>query len=129
MHHDVSISASVHSNLKNSNLLRISNPNRRLAFQFLAPALLFLCMAGCSVGPNYKRPDVHLPAEFRGAPIPISTNSFADLPWWEIFQDEDLRALIRVAFTNNNDLRQAIARVEQAQGFLQQARSGFFPQL
>jgi len=89
--------------------------------------LVFL--SGCSVGPNYKRPNLGLPENFRNAPIPVSTNSIADLPWWEIFQDEDLRALIRIAFTNNNDLRQAIARVEQSRGLLEQARSGFFPQI
>src|SRR5216110_3073701 len=88
-----------------------------------------LLVAGCAIGPNYKRPSINLPANFRAEAIPASTNSIADLPWWEIFQDDDLRQLIRTAYTNNYDLRMAIARVEQARGLLEQARGGFFPQL
>src|SRR3954471_22387621 len=88
-----------------------------------------LLVAGCAIGPNYKRPSINLPANFRAEAIPASTNSIADLPWWEIFQDDDLRQLIRAAYTNNYDLRIAIARVEQAHALLEQARGGFFPQL
>jgi multidrug efflux system outer membrane protein len=43
-------------------------------------------LAGCAIGPNYKRPAVDAPNDFRFATSP-STNSFADLPWWEVFKD------------------------------------------
>jgi multidrug efflux system outer membrane protein len=81
------------------------------------------------VGPNYKRPPLDLPSEFRGPPIPAATNSIADLPWWQIFKDENLNELIRAALTNNYDLRIAIARVEQSRAILMENRAIFFPQL
>ena len=88
-----------------------------------------VCLAGCAVGPNYKRPAVRRrPETFRGE-AQAGTNSFADLPWWEVFHDPALRGLIRVALTNNYDLRIAYTRVEQAREVAAEARAGLFPQV
>src|SRR5712671_6933325 len=90
---------------------RIEHQNCHRLFPIGLCSLLF--MAGCAIGPNYKRPAVDTPASFRFA-ADQSTNSFGDLPWWEVFKDPTLRDLIQTAVTNNYDLRQAVARVEQA---------------
>ena len=91
---------------------------------FGAWCLVFL--SGCAVGPNYKRPVVVSPAVFRGDGAPTNS-SFADLDWWQVYQDTTLQALVREAFTNNYDLRIAVARVEQARALALQARSQFVP--
>jgi outer membrane protein, multidrug efflux system len=83
--------------------------------------------SGCAVGPNYRRPTVDSPGSFRNAPVAVTTNSFADLPWWDVYQDETLKSLIYTALTNNFDVRIAAARVEQARAISVQARSQFFP--
>jgi len=70
-------------------------------------------LGGCAVGPNYQRPAVNTPEEFRFADSQ-TTNSLGDLPWWQVFQDPVLQGLIGTAITNNYDLKQAVARVEQA---------------
>ncbi|HEY3914421.1 MAG TPA: efflux transporter outer membrane subunit, partial [Verrucomicrobiae bacterium] len=91
--------------------------------------LICLCLAwlaGCAVGPNYKRPKVDSPAVFRGE-NQATNRSFADLAWWDVYQDEILQALIREAFTNNYDLRIAVTRVEQSRQLAAQAKSQFFP--
>jgi len=85
-------------------------------------------LAGCAVGPNYKQPAVNAPDNFRFAES-RATNSLADLPWWEVFKDPQLQDLIRVALTNSYDLKQAVARVEQARNQAIVARSAFFPQI
>jgi multidrug efflux system outer membrane protein len=82
---------------------------------------------GCAVGPNYKRPAVDSPGTFRNASSQVNTNSLADLPWWDIYRDETLRSLIKIALTNNYDVRIAAQRVEQARALSAQARSQFFP--
>src|SRR5438128_2009671 len=87
--------------------------------------LLFL-FSGCALGPNYKRPAVVSPAAFRGDSAPTNS-SFADLDWWQIYQDTNLQALVREAFTNNYDLRIAVTFVEQARALAMQARSQFVP--
>jgi multidrug efflux system outer membrane protein len=94
-----------------------------------ALALVLLC--GCTVGPNYQRPNLPTPATFR-APTPLPATeaaSIADLKWFEIFKDEQLQALIRTALVQNYDLRDAAARVEAARASLGITRSDQFPQV
>ena len=93
---------------------------------FLAAALAFL--GGCAVGPDYKHPVVNTPEGFRFAESQ-TTNSLGDLPWWQVFKDPVLQGLIGTALTNNYDLKQAIARVEQARNQAAVANSAFFPQI
>jgi multidrug efflux system outer membrane protein len=83
-------------------------------------------LAGCAVGPNYNRPAVDAPGVFR-SDSNATNRSFADLNWWQVYQDETLQALIREALTNNYDLRIALTRVEQAAAVAMQARSQFVP--
>jgi multidrug efflux system outer membrane protein len=90
--------------------------------------ILALLLAGCAVGPNYKRPAVNAPKDFRGDTTG-QINSMGDMPWWQLFHDEDLQALIRTALTNNYDVRIAAARVEQARAILAENRAGYFPQI
>ena len=78
------------------------------------------------MGPNYKRPVVNTPENFRFAESQ-GTNSFADLPWWEVFKDPMLQDLVRTALTNNYDLKQAVARVEQSRNLAIAARSAVLP--
>lgn len=88
--------------------------------------ILALCFAGCTIGPNYQRPALDVPDAFRGA-ITNQPESLADLPWWNVFQDDTLQALVRTALTNNYDLRAAESRVEQARAIEVQVHSEFFP--
>jgi outer membrane protein, multidrug efflux system len=88
-------------------------------------------LTGCTVGPNYKRPQVAVPANFRAPepmPAPRAT-SLADLKWFEVFQDEKLQELIRTALVQNFDLRDAVTRVEQARANLGITRSNQIPQV
>jgi multidrug efflux system outer membrane protein len=103
---------------------RRANDSRSLSMVLAAGVALSL--ASCAVGPNYQRPAVNSPAAFRS--VDGATNgSFAELAWWQVYQDVTLQALIREAMTNNYDLRIALARVEQARAFALQARSQFVP--
>jgi outer membrane protein, multidrug efflux system len=90
-----------------------------------------LLLAGCSVGPDYRRPDLSIPADFRGrAPdAPAGTGSLGDVAWWEIFQDETLQSLIRAALEENYDLRIATARILDARARVTINRSFQFPEL
>ena len=93
-------------------------------------AILLWLLCGCAVGPNYQRPKLATPAQFR-APEPLPAQqaaSIADLKWFEIFKDEQLQTLIRTALVQNYDLRDAAARVEAARASLGITRSDQFPQ-
>jgi multidrug efflux system outer membrane protein len=69
---------------------------------------------------------VATPDAFRGATL-TDAESIADLKWFEVFQDERLQELIRIALVQNYDLRDAIARVEAARANLGITRSNQFP--
>jgi multidrug efflux system outer membrane protein len=85
-------------------------------------------LAGCAVGPNYKRPTVSVPSTFPGRATSES-DSLADLAWWNVFSDRSLGVLIKEALANNNDLLTAIARVEEARDLVGVARSAYYPQV
>jgi multidrug efflux system outer membrane protein len=94
------------------------------------PLILVACLfTGCAIGPNYVRPTLTAPEAYRGQVEAPEATSFADLLWWEVFQDDALKGLIEEALQNNYDLRTAAARVEQAQALAGVARSEFFPQI
>lgn len=94
-----------------------------------AVLLTMLPVAGCVVGPKYKRPPVAAPATFRSQIGPAEADSIADLPWWGVFNDKPLQALISEALANNYDLQVATARIEQAKAEVTTANSEALPQL
>lgn len=93
---------------------------------FLLPALL---LAGCAVGPNYKRPSVPIPAEFRGGLPPNSAASLADTKWPELFKDDTLKQLVATALAHNFDLGIASERVQEARARFRITAAGEYPSL
>ncbi len=91
--------------------------------------ILLALLSGCAVGPDYKRPAVKLPENFRAAPAEATAASLADAPWWDVYRDDTLKYLIRVALEKNYDLRVAATRVEQARAVVAEAQSMFLPAL
>jgi multidrug efflux system outer membrane protein len=87
-----------------------------------------VALAGCTIGPDYKRPVVAEPPTFRGQETAEAV-SFADAPWWEVFQDPILKGLIQEALRNNYDVGIAAARVQEARANVGVARSDYFPSL
>jgi multidrug efflux system outer membrane protein len=102
--------------------------NLRFIFRGFGILTGLAILGGCAVGPNYKRPAVNSPEQFRFTQNQ-STNSLGDLPWWQVFKDPALVNLIGIAITNNYDLKQAVARVEEARNQAAAANAAFFPQI
>ena len=96
----------------------------KLAIVCTAAALI-----GCKVGPNYKRPVLTPPVQFRGSDPATDQASLGDTKWFDLFQDETLRGLIQEGLKSNYDIRISAQRVLAAQGQLAATRSGLFPQL
>ena len=95
-------------------------------------AVAMTVLAGCMLGPDYQRPTLPLPAQYRDAEPPAPGReavSLADLQWFQLFQDEALQALIRTSLEQNYDVRIAVARILEAQAQLGITRSFLFPQL
>jgi outer membrane protein, multidrug efflux system len=112
---------------------RISRPNR---FSLLILCATVIWFSGCAVGPNYKRPDISVPASYRGqmdvqadSQAPKSDPALGDEEWTKVFQDPELQRLIREALHYNYDVRIAAARIQEARAQLGIARADQFPTL
>ena len=85
------------------------------------------------VGPNYHRPAVQTPTVYRdlseNPQLQAQAASYADLPWWQVFQDPKLQELIRLALKQNYDLQMATERIVAARAELAITRSNLFPQV
>jgi len=86
-----------------------------------------LLLAGCAVGPDYKRPTVDIPQSFRFEDK--EAKDLANTAWWEQFNDPVLNELIQVALQENKDLKVAVARIGQFVGRYVTTRAALFPQV
>jgi multidrug efflux system outer membrane protein len=93
----------------------------------LLPVLILL--AGCTVGPNYKRPTVNVPTDYRDSMTAqaATVSSLGNEKWWDVYQDPVLVQLIHTALQQNYDVRIAATRVLQAQAQLGITRANQFP--
>jgi outer membrane protein, multidrug efflux system len=102
---------------------------RPLISVILASSLI----GGCKVGPNYHRPAIQTPTAYRdlreSPEAQAQAASYADLPWWQVFQDPQLQDLIRTAMKQNYDLQLATERINSARAQVAITRSNLFPQV
>jgi outer membrane protein, multidrug efflux system len=86
-------------------------------------------LAGCAVGPNYKRPTVNVPTDYRDsmAAQTAAASSLGDENWWQVYQDPVLVQLLHTALQQNYDVRIAATRVLEAQDQLGIVRANQFP--
>ena len=98
-----------------------------MARRLLLAALLGSMAAACTLGPDYQRPPVATPETWRQAAA--ADASIANIPWWELFNDEQLRSLIETALAENRDLRIAVERIEEARATYGFSRADLYPQI
>ena len=94
----------------------------------LIAVLALVAAAGCTLGPNYKRPAVPTPPNWRDIPQ-AEAESLANAPWWQLFDDPQLQELIRIALQENKDLKIAVERIEEARARYGFTRADLFPKV
>src|SRR6201997_4613256 len=99
-----------------------------ISWPHTALALAALSFTGCMVGPKYHQPVAPVPPQFKegGAPQ-AGTPEIAYSDWWRAFHDADLARLETQADAANQDIKIAMARVEEADAAARYARSFLFP--
>jgi multidrug efflux system outer membrane protein len=99
--------------------------------RIISAAALLLTLSGCKVGPNYQRPVVDVPGQYRGLAPGIGTTGqpFGEMKWESVFTDEVLQSLIKEALTNNYDMRIAASNILQAEASLGVTRANQLPTL
>jgi len=96
--------------------------------RFLLLAIVVL-LTGCAVGPNYKRPTVNVPTDYRDsmAAQAATASSLGNEKWWDVYQDPVLVQLVHTALQQNYDVRIAATRVLEAQAQVGITRANQFP--
>src|ERR1700730_13278389 len=89
--------------------------------------VLVMSVSGCAVGPKDQRPSGHSPSQFQESPAPTTpgsaTTPIAYIDWWRVFDDPVLDGLEKEAGAANQDIRVAMARVDQAEAAARYSRS------
>src|ERR1035438_7132578 len=102
----------------------------RCAARLAIGAASLLLAAGCTVGPDYKRPDVATPAAFKEDPgwkAAAPGDNAARGPWWEVFEDPVLNELEARVETSNLTVAQAVANYEEARQVARADRTAYLP--
>jgi len=115
------------------NRFHYSDHFRRMAI-ILVSALALMLFSGCTVGPDYRRPEAgHIPEAYVGPgkdwKIAAPRAHVPKDNWWEIYEDAELNQLVAEAMTANQDLKMAVARFAQARAVANVAESALFPRL
>jgi multidrug efflux system outer membrane protein len=108
---------------------RRSRTSRRRGYN-MKKAIIFLvavALAGCAVGPDYRKPTVDVPQSFRFEDE--EARDLSNAAWWEQFDDPVLNELIQIALQENKDVKVAAARIEQFVGQYVTTRAALFPQI
>ena len=82
-------------------------------------------LSGCMMGPDYERPEIETPPRY-AQPVEEG-ESFANMVWWDLFEDAQLQELIRIALEQNKDLGIAVARIEEFRAVLGVTRADQYP--
>jgi outer membrane protein, multidrug efflux system len=125
--------------MRTTRFMPITSAMRRLGVstpRLSVPAIglvMVMVLAGCSVGPKYQRPTAPVPTQFKESGAPASqatgTPSIAYNNWWLVFNDSTLNQLEKDADSANQDIRVAVARVDQAEAAARYSRSFLSPTL
>jgi NodT family efflux transporter outer membrane factor (OMF) lipoprotein len=96
----------------------------------LAPLFLALLLSGCVVGPDYVKPTMDVPAQYKEAgPWTQAQPARADAsgPWWQAYGDTTLDGLVARANTSSQTLLQYEAQYRQARALADEARASLWP--
>ncbi|WP_443192056.1 efflux transporter outer membrane subunit [Pseudomonas indica] len=111
-------------------------PDRFNACRQLAQAggavLFAVLLAGCTLGPDYQRPELTVPAQYReteGWKPAKPADAVERGAWWSLYGDAELDALVQRLNLNNQNVASAEAQYRQAHALVRSARAGFFPTL
>ncbi len=84
-------------------------------------------LASCTFGPDWEKPNMNVPVEFRGQGI--SGSNMADLPWQQVLHDKNLEALLQDVFANNRSIEAMRHNVDAARQYVTMANAPLFPWL
>jgi len=108
---------------------------KRMLRIFSLPVGVLVCLGGCTMAPNYIRPEAPVPSawpqgpSYREATAPLPDKAAADIPWQEFFIHDNLRKVIALALEHNRDLRVAVLNIQKARAQYRITRADLLPKV
>lgn len=100
--------------------------------RLLSLLALSIALSACAVGPDYKRPEINTPAQFKqvaGWKAAVPSDALERGAWWELYGDAELNNLVGRLNVSNQNLAAAEAQYRQARALVRGARAAFYPSL
>ena len=100
--------------------------------RWLGLGLCAMFLSACAVGPDYKKPEMTTPAQFKQAEgwrQAAPSDALARGAWWELYGDAQLNGLVEKLNSSNQTVAQFEAQYRQAKALVRSARGAFFPTL
>jgi multidrug efflux system outer membrane protein len=94
----------------------------------LVSALAF-ALGGCTMGPDYQRPDIELPASYPEATANSGPAAGVQADWWTLYRDPMLDRFVKTGLERSTDMRLAVARIEEARAILREADATLLPEI
>lgn len=99
--------------------------------RWLSPFVFFIILSGCSFAPTYERPSMPIPVTYKETGKWISAKPSSAVldrgPWWDMYGDPVLNGLQDQVVSANQNLKAAMARLDQARAVVAVQRSAYFP--
>lgn len=92
-------------------------------------ALAGVLLSGCQIWPDYLRPKIEMPADYGVSNIDNASEQQLMSRWWTLYQDEVLNRLVENALQNNRDIKQAVAKIEEADAVMREVGAFLLPQV
>lgn len=110
--------------------MMISAPTKARSTRLFSVLALSIALSACAVGPDYERPELNTPAQFKevqGWKAAVPADALERGAWWELYGDAELNALVARLNVSNQNLAAAEAQYRQARALVRGARAGFYP--
>ncbi len=95
--------------------------------KYLLIIMSALLLSSCKIGKKYTKPEFDMPNVF--VAYTQDSSCFADMKWWDIYADTNLRNLIDYTLENNKDMKIAVAKVKEMAARKKINQADFFPQI
>src|SRR5699024_1572019 len=92
-------------------------------------AILAVVLSSCLATKSYKKPDIETENLYPYDNVELDSTTLADMPWQQVFEDPQLRSLIKEALNNNLDLQKAIQQIRVAEANYYQGKMSLLPNL
>ena len=108
-------------------IIAIKNKTHTMKQNIIYSLFIILMISSCKVGPDYQRPVLSQPDTFRYDSISTAEDTIINVKWWELFQDEELRAFIDTSLKYNPDVLIAASRIEEARAVVGYNKADMWP--